>query len=88
MSSAIADQIRSIGSRGLGTPLLVIALLAMMVVPLPPLALDMLFTFNIVLSLSILLVTVYIMRPLEFAVFPTILLVATLLRLALSLIHI
>ncbi|MCG5529981.1 flagellar biosynthesis protein FlhA [Halorhodospira halochloris] len=84
MSSAIADQIRSIGSRGLGTPLLVIALLAMMVVPLPPLALDMLFTFNIVLSLSILLVTVYIMRPLEFAVFPTILLVATLLRLALN----
>ncbi len=84
MNSAIADQIRSIGSRGLGTPLLVIALLTMMVIPLPPLALDMLFTFNIVLSLSILLVTVYIMRPLEFAVFPTILLVATLLRLALN----
>ncbi|MBK5942803.1 flagellar biosynthesis protein FlhA [Halorhodospira halophila] len=84
MNSAIADQIRSLGSRGLGTPLLVIALLAMMIVPLPPLALDMLFTFNIVLSLSILLVTVYIMRPLEFAVFPTILLVATLLRLALN----
>ncbi|MFP4146965.1 MAG: flagellar biosynthesis protein FlhA [Halorhodospira sp.] len=84
MSSALVDQIRSVGSRGLGTPLLVIALLTMMVIPLPPLALDLLFTFNIVLSLSILLVTVYIMRPLEFAVFPTILLVATLLRLALN----
>ncbi|MFW6380389.1 MAG: flagellar biosynthesis protein FlhA [Halorhodospira sp.] len=84
MNSALVDQIRSVGSRGLGTPLLVIALLTMMVIPLPPLALDLLFTFNIVLSLSILLVTVYIMRPLEFAVFPTILLVATLLRLALN----
>nr|WP_207132156.1 flagellar biosynthesis protein FlhA [Halorhodospira neutriphila] len=68
----------------MGTPLLVIALLTMMVLPLPPLVLDLLFTFNIVLSLSILLVTVYILRPLEFAVFPTILLVATLLRLALN----
>ncbi len=84
MNAVIAEQLRLIGSRGLGTPLLVVALLAMMVVPLPPLGLDMLFTFNIVLSLSILLVTVYIMRPLEFAVFPTILLVATLLRLALN----
>ncbi len=84
MNAVIAEQLKLIGSRGLGTPLLVVALLAMMVVPLPPLALDMLFTFNIVLSLSILLVVVYIMRPLEFAVFPTILLVATLLRLALN----
>ena len=84
MNAAIAEQLRSIGSRGLGTPVLVIALLAMMIVPLPPLTLDMLFTFNIVLSLSILLVTVYIMRPLDFAVFPTILLLGTLLRLALN----
>ncbi len=83
-TAAIAERIRTVGSRGLGTPLLVIALLTMMVLPLPPLVLDLLFTFNIVLSLSILLVTVYILRPLEFAVFPTILLVATLLRLALN----
>ncbi|MBK1727083.1 flagellar biosynthesis protein FlhA [Halorhodospira neutriphila] len=83
-TTAIAERIRTVGSRGLGTPLLVIALLTMMVLPLPPLVLDLLFTFNIVLSLSILLVTVYILRPLEFAVFPTILLVATLLRLALN----
>jgi flagellar biosynthesis protein FlhA len=69
---------------GLGLPLLVLAMLAMMMVPLPPLALDVLFTFNISLSLGILLTTVYIKRPLDFGVFPTILLVVTLLRLALN----
>ncbi len=69
---------------GLGVPFLVVTMLAMMVVPLPPLALDMLFTFNITLGLIVLLVTVYAQRPLDFAVFPTILLVATLLRLALN----
>jgi flagellar biosynthesis protein FlhA len=66
------------------TPLLVMAMLAMMVIPLPPLALDVLFTFNIALSLVVILVAVYTPRPLEFAVFPTVLLVATLLRLALN----
>ncbi len=70
--------------RGLGMPVLLIAMLAMMMVPLPPLALDVLFTFNIALSVAILLTTVYVDRPLEFAVFPTILLVVTLLRLALN----
>jgi len=70
--------------RGLGLPILLLAMLAMMLVPLPPLALDILFTFNIALSVAILLTTVYVGRPLEFAVFPTILLVVTLLRLALN----
>ncbi|WP_435104288.1 flagellar biosynthesis protein FlhA [Arhodomonas sp. AD133] len=84
MAAVIAKGWRHIGVRGLGTPALLIALLAMMVVPLPPFVLDMLFTFNIVLSLVILLVTVYSLRPLEFAAFPTVLLVATLLRLALN----
>ena len=69
---------------GLGLPFLVLAMLAMMMVPLPPLALDVLFTFNISLSLGILLTTVYVKRPLDFGVFPTILLVVTLLRLALN----
>jgi len=69
---------------GLGLPLLVLAMLAMMMIPLPPLALDVLFTFNITLSLGILLTTVYVKRPLDFGVFPTILLVVTLLRLALN----
>ncbi len=70
--------------RGLGMPILLLAMLAMMMVPLPPLALDVLFTFNIALSVAILLTTVYVGRPLDFAVFPTILLVVTLLRLALN----
>ena len=70
--------------RGLGLPVLVLAMLAMVLVPLPPMALDILFTFNIALSVAILLTTVYVGRPLDFAVFPTILLVVTLLRLALN----
>lgn len=69
---------------GLGAPLLIILLLAMMIVPLPPFVLDLLFTFNISLSLIILLVAIYIARPLDFGVFPSVLLVATLLRLALN----
>ncbi len=69
---------------GVGAPILLIIMLAMMVVPLPPLMLDMFFTFNIALSLMVLMVTVYSMRPLDFGVFPTVLLVATLLRLALN----
>ena len=69
---------------GLGAPLMVIILLAMVVLPLPPFLLDIFFTFNITLSLIILLVAVYAMRPMDFAVFPTVLLIATLLRLALN----
>ena len=72
-------------SRGnLGVPLLLLAILGMMTLPMPPFLLDVLFTFNIALSIVVLLVCVYAMRPLDFAVFPTILLVATLLRLALN----
>jgi flagellar biosynthesis protein FlhA len=74
----------SVLASGIGVPLALISLLAMMVMPLPPLLLDVLFTFNISLSLVILLASVYSRRPLDFAAFPTILLVATLLRLALN----
>ena len=70
--------------RGLGAPVLLMVMMAMIVIPMPPLALDMLFSFNISLALVILLVAVYTLRPLDFALFPTILLVATLLRLALN----
>ncbi|MGB0957801.1 MAG: flagellar biosynthesis protein FlhA, partial [Litorivicinus sp.] len=63
---------------------MVLALLGMMILPLPAIALDMLFTFNITLSLVVLLVTVYARKPLDFAIFPSVLLVATLLRLALN----
>ena len=69
---------------GVGAPILLIAMLAMMVIPLPPLLLDILFTFNISLALVVLLASVYAKRPLDFASFPTLLLIATLLRLALN----
>jgi flagellar biosynthesis protein FlhA len=69
---------------GLGTPLLMLLMLVMIVLPLPPLALDVLFTFNIALAIIVLLAAVYAARPLEFAVFPTVLLIATLLRLGLN----
>lgn len=70
--------------KGVGTPLFVLAILAMVILPMPPVLLDTLFSFNITLSLLVLLVAVYTRRPLDFAVFPTILLIATLLRLALN----
>ncbi|RMD71478.1 MAG: flagellar biosynthesis protein FlhA [Gammaproteobacteria bacterium] len=76
--------LKELASQGLGAPVFLIILLAMVVIPLSPWILDLLFTFNIALSLIILLVSVYVLRPLEFAVFPTVLLVGTLLRLALN----
>jgi flagellar biosynthesis protein FlhA len=83
-ATAILDNVKQVGTRGLGAPLILIMLLAMVVIPLPPIALDMFFTFNIALSLVVLLVVVYTRRPLDFAVFPSLLLIATLLRLALN----
>ncbi|MEK7680152.1 MAG: FHIPEP family type III secretion protein, partial [Deltaproteobacteria bacterium] len=62
----------------------VIAILAVMILPMPPIALDILLTFSITLSIIILLISVYITRPLDFATFPTLLLVTTLLRLSLN----
>lgn len=69
---------------GLGVPLLVMVVLAMMVLPLPAFLLDVFFTFNITLSIMILLAVIYVRRALEFAAFPTVLLGATLLRLGLN----
>ncbi|WOJ93316.1 flagellar biosynthesis protein FlhA [Congregibacter variabilis] len=69
---------------GIGTPLVMMLLLAMIVLPLPPVMLDILFTFNIALAIIVLLAAVYAGRPLEFAVFPTVLLISTLLRLGLN----
>lgn len=80
----ITGQMKGILSGNLGVPFILLALLAMMVLPLPPFLLDVLFTFNIALAIVVLLVAVYSMRPLDFAVFPTILLVSTLMRLALN----
>jgi flagellar biosynthesis protein FlhA len=69
---------------GLGVPVLVMAVIAMMVLPLPAFLLDIFFTFNISLSLIILLAVIYVRRALEFGAFPTVLLGATLLRLGLN----
>ncbi|MDF0532989.1 flagellar biosynthesis protein FlhA [Shewanella sp. A32] len=77
-------QVKPATFKGIGTPLLVLAVLAMIVLPMPAFLLDILFSFNIALALVVLLVAVYTSRPLDFAAFPTVLLVATLLRLALN----
>ena len=82
--SKLTQSLGMLARTGLGTPVLLVALLVMIVLPLPPLALDVFFTFNIALALVVILMTVYAPRPLEFSVFPTVLLLATLLRLALN----
>jgi flagellar biosynthesis protein FlhA len=70
--------------RGAGAPIMLLAVLAMIVLPIPPLALDVLFTFNIALSVLVVMAVVNVARPLDFGIFPTVLLMATLLRLALN----
>src|SRR5215467_5365429 len=76
--------LRDLLRTGIGVPLGVLAVLAMVILPLPPVALDVLFTFNIALSIVIVMAVFYVSRPIEFGVFPTVLLLATLLRLALN----
>lgn len=78
------QELLRLGRAQIVIPFSVLALMAMITLPIPPILLDMLFTFNIALSLLILLVSVYSLRPLDFASFPTILLFATLMRLALN----
>ena len=77
-------QIKPTIFKGIGTPLLVLAALGMIILPMPTFLLDTLFSFNIALALVVLLVAIYSNRPLDFAAFPSVLLVATLLRLALN----
>ena len=79
-SSVLGAVMRS----GIGVPLGLVAILAMMILPLPPVMLDILFTFNIALSLVIVMAVFNVKRPLEFAIFPTVLLLVTVLRLALN----
>ena len=69
---------------GFGTPAIMLMMLAMIVLPLPAMALDFLFTMSIALSIMVLMASVYATRPLDFGVFPTVLLLATLMRLALN----
>ena len=70
--------------RMLAAPALIVMILAMMVLPLPPFVLDILFTFNIALAVMVLMVAMYTVKPLDFSVFPTVLLITTLLRLSLN----
>ena len=78
------DVLKVLKGGNYGAPIFLIVIMGMMTLPMPPFLLDIFFTFNIALSLVVLLVSVYTLRPLEFAIFPTMLLVATLLRLALN----
>jgi flagellar biosynthesis protein FlhA len=70
--------------KGVIAPLFIVMVLAMMVLPLPPLALDVLFTFNIAIALTVMMVAARMVRPLDFAAFPSVLLITTLLRLSLN----
>ncbi|MEX3022583.1 flagellar biosynthesis protein FlhA [Kluyvera sp. STS39-E] len=80
----LPSNLKSTQWQVLAGPVLILLILSMMVLPLPAFALDLLFTFNIALSIMVLLVAMFTQRTLEFAAFPTILLFTTLLRLALN----
>ncbi|WP_233883335.1 flagellar biosynthesis protein FlhA [Paraburkholderia flagellata] len=78
------EMLQSTNLRALAGPILICMILGMMILPLPPFLLDLLFTFNIALSVMVLLVSMYTMKPLDFAAFPSVLLFSTLLRLSLN----
>ena len=80
---AWVTQIKGGGS-ALAAPLIIILLLSMMILPLPAFVLDVFFSFNIALSVIVLLTALYTVKPLDFMAFPTILLVSTMLRLSLN----
>jgi flagellar biosynthesis protein FlhA len=82
--ASLSSFFNGINARGLAGPVLILMILGMMVLPLPAFLLDMMFTFNIALSIMVLLVSIHTHKPLEFAAFPTVLLLTTLLRLSLN----
>ncbi len=82
--SGIRQDLSNFDFSGLGIPVLVLLIITMLVLPLPPMLLDVLFTFNIVVGLIIIMIAVNISRPLDFSAFPSILLFATMLRLGLN----
>ncbi|MEH6366363.1 MULTISPECIES: flagellar biosynthesis protein FlhA [Pseudomonas] len=84
MLGNVRSNLSGLRQGNLGIPLMLLVMLGMVMLPIPPFLLDVLFTFSIALSIVVLLVSIYALRPLDFAVFPTILLAATLLRLALN----
>ncbi len=71
-------------AQGAAAPMLVVAILSMMVLPLPPFLLDVFFTINIAVALMVMMVAAYMLRPLDFAAFPAVLLLTTLMRLSLN----
>ncbi len=78
------DWLGSVSMKLLAGPVLILMILSMMILPLPPFALDLLFTFNIALAVMVLLVSMFTQKPLDFAAFPAVLLFTTLLRLSLN----
>ncbi len=80
----IFQQVRALTKGNLGVPFMLMLMLGMMTLPVPTILLDIFFTFNIALAIVVLMVSIYASRPLDFAIFPSVLLVATLLRLALN----
>jgi flagellar biosynthesis protein FlhA len=83
-SATLQNFFGRIGLQQLAGPLLIMLVLSMMVLPLPPFLLDLFFTFNIAISIVVMLVAINILKPLDFSVFPTVLLITTLLRLSLN----
>jgi flagellar biosynthesis protein FlhA len=77
------NQFKSMSS-GLGAPIVLLAIMGMVILPMPAFLLDILFSFNIALSLVVILVSVFTKRPVDFGIFPLVLLIATVLRLALN----
>ena len=83
-SLSLQNFLGRIGLQQLAGPLLILMVLSMMVLPLPPFMLDLFFTFNIAISIIVMLVAINVLKPLDFSVFPTVLLITTLLRLSLN----
>ena len=83
-SLSLQNFLGRMGLQQLAGPLLILMVLATMVLPLPPFMLDLFFTFNIAISIIVMLVAINVLKPLDFSVFPTVLLITTLLRLSLN----
>ncbi|MEZ7830171.1 MAG: flagellar biosynthesis protein FlhA [Gammaproteobacteria bacterium] len=88
MSNTLVSDLRHslvfTDAKGIAIPLVILAIMAMLVVPLPSIALDVLFTFNIMAGLVVVMISINVRRPLEFSSFPLVLLLATMLRLSLN----
>ena len=88
MNGALVSDLRQslnfTDAKGIAIPIVILAIMAMLVIPLPSVALDILFTFNIMAGLVIVMISINVHKPLEFSSFPLVLLLATVLRLSLN----